>query len=73
VKRTVALRTRLRAELQGDVVGRVGRIDQSLADLVRANVDGLAVEAEAVAEGHATAAPSARIAGPPGNPQVTGS
>jgi hypothetical protein len=66
------LRTRLESELRSDVVGRVGKIDQQLADRIRANVDGLTTEAEAVAAEYAdVGAPPGKIAVPARNTQVT--
>ncbi len=49
------LRARLQAELQGDFVGRIGKIDDGLAASIRAIVDNLTAEAEAVTDEYAGA------------------
>jgi hypothetical protein len=71
-ERPRTLRTRLESELRADVVGRVGKIDEPLADRIRANVDALTTEAEAVAAEYAdVGARPGKIAVPAGNTQVT--
>jgi len=65
-----ALRTRLETDLRGDVVGRAGRIDDGLAQAVRAKVDELVSEAEVVAAEHES---RAAVPGTAGNKQVKGS
>ncbi|MEU5552574.1 hypothetical protein ABZ738_22620 [Micromonospora sp. NPDC047793] len=47
--RPQGLRTRLETELRGDVVGRAGKIDNSLAELILTRVGALVAEAEEVA------------------------
>jgi hypothetical protein len=70
--RARALRTRLESELRGDVVGRVGKIDEDVAERIRAKVQELANEAESIADEHADGWPGpGTITVSAGNTQVT--